>query len=39
MEVKLEQMALDNGTVIEAEMFEAGQAVFIVNGEDKLHCQ
>ena len=32
MEVKLEQKALDNGTVIEAEMFEAGQAVFIVNG-------
>lgn len=36
MEVKLEQMALDNGTVIEAEMFEAGQAVFIVNGEDRV---
>lgn len=36
MEVKLEQMALDNGTVIEAEMFEAGQAVFIVNGEDRI---
>ena len=36
MEVKLEQMTLDNGTVIEAEMFEAGQAVFIVNGEDRV---
>ena len=36
MEIKLEQMALDNGTVIEAEMFEAGQAVFIVNGEDRV---
>lgn len=36
MEVKLEQMALDNGTVIEAEMFEAGQAVFVVNGEDRV---
>lgn len=36
MEVKLEQMALDNGTVIEAEMFEAGQSVFIVNGEDRV---
>jgi hypothetical protein len=36
MEIKLEQMALDNGTVIEAEMFEAGQPVFIVNGEDRV---
>lgn len=36
MEVKLEQMTLDNGTVIEAEMFEAGQPVFIVNGEDRV---
>ena len=36
MEIKLEQMALDNGTLIEAEMFEAGQAVFIVNGEDRV---
>lgn len=36
MEIKLEQMALDNGTVIEAEIFEAGQAVFIVNGEDRV---
>lgn len=36
MEIKLEQMALDNGTVIEAEVFEAGQAVFIVNGEDRV---
>jgi hypothetical protein len=36
MEIKLEQMALDNGTVIEAEIFEAGQPVFIVNGEDRV---
>lgn len=36
MEIKLEQMALDNGTIVEAEMFEAGQAVFIVNGEDRV---
>lgn len=36
MEVKLEQMKLDNGTVIEAEMFEPGQAVFIVNGQDRV---
>ena len=36
MEIKLEQMTLDNGPVIEAEMFEAGQPVFIVNGEDRV---
>ena len=36
MEIQLEQMALDNGTVIEAEVFEAGQPVFIVNGEDRV---
>ena len=36
MEIQLEQMTLDNGTVIEAEMFEAGQPVFIVNGEDRV---
>jgi rRNA maturation endonuclease Nob1 len=36
MEIKLEQMALDNGTIIEAELFEVGQAVFIVNGEDRV---
>ncbi len=36
MEIKLEQMTLDNGTVIEAEIFEAKQAVFIVNGEDRV---
>jgi hypothetical protein len=36
MEIQLEQMTLDNGTVIEAEIFEAGQPVFIVNGEDRV---
>lgn len=36
MEVKLAQMALENGTIIEAEMFEAGQSVFIVNEEDRI---
>lgn len=36
MEVKLAQMALENGTILEAEMFEAGQAIFIVNGEDRV---
>jgi len=36
MQIQLEQMTLDNGTVIEAEIFEAGQPVFIVNGEDRV---
>lgn len=36
MEIQLEQMTLDNGTTIEAEVFEAGQPVFIVNGEDRV---
>lgn len=36
MEVKLAQMSLENGTVIEAEVFEAEQAVFIVNEEDRI---
>jgi hypothetical protein len=36
MEIQLEQMTLDNGTVVEAEIFEAGQPVFIVNGEDRV---
>lgn len=36
MEIQLEQMTLDNGTVIEAEVFEAKQPVFIVNGEDRV---
>lgn len=36
LEVKLEQMKLDNGTVLEAEMFEAGKDVFIVSNEEKV---
>jgi hypothetical protein len=37
MEVNLAQMKLKDGvTVFEAEMFEAEQAVFIVNGEEKV---
>jgi hypothetical protein len=37
MEVKLAQMKLQDGvTVIEAEAFEPQQAIFIVNGEDKV---
>jgi hypothetical protein len=36
MEVKLAQMALENGTIIEAEVFEADASVFIVNEEDRV---
>jgi hypothetical protein len=34
--VSLEQMKLDNGTVIEAEKFEAGESVFIVTEDEKV---
>jgi hypothetical protein len=36
MEVKLAQMKLENGTVLEAEAFEPAMAVFIVNEEDRI---
>jgi hypothetical protein len=36
MEVKLATMSLENGTIIEAEIFEAGASVFIVNEEDRI---
>jgi len=36
MEVKLEQMKLDNGVVIEADVFEADNEVFVVNGEERV---
>jgi hypothetical protein len=35
-EVKFEQMTLENGAVLEAEVFEAGNEVFIVSGEDRV---
>lgn len=36
-EIKLEQMKLQDGqTVIEADAFEVGQPVFVVNGEEKF---
>jgi hypothetical protein len=35
-EIKLESMKLDNGTVIEAEAFEANQEVFIVTEEERI---
>lgn len=36
MEVSLESLKLDNGVEIEADAFEPGQAVFIVEGEAKI---
>lgn len=35
-QVKLEQMKLENGTVIEAEAFEAGESVFIVTEDERV---
>ena len=35
-EVDLAQAKLDNGTVLEAESFEAGQPIFIVSEEDRI---
>jgi hypothetical protein len=34
--VKFEQMTLENGAVLEAEVFEAGNEVFVVSGEDRV---
>lgn len=36
IEVKLEQMKLDNGTTIEADAFEPDYEVFVVSGEDRV---
>jgi hypothetical protein len=36
MEVAMEQLPLDNGTSIEAEVFEAGYEVFIVSEEERI---
>lgn len=36
IEVKLEQMKLEDGAVLEAESFEAGKEVFIIAEEDKV---
>jgi hypothetical protein len=35
-EVKFEQMTLENGAVLEAEVFEAGNEVFVVSGDDRV---
>ena len=36
IQVKLEQMKLDNGAVLEAEVFEAGAEIFVVADEDRV---
>ena len=36
LEVKLEDMKLENGTVITAESFEEGREVFIVTDDEKV---
>ena len=36
MQVSLEQMALEDGAIIEAEKFEAGAEVFIVNEDERI---
>ena len=36
VEVKLEQMKLENGTVLEADKFEGGNEIFIVTEDDRV---
>lgn len=36
VEVKFEQVALENGTILEADAFEVGNEVFIVNEEERI---
>jgi len=36
IEVKLEQMKLDNGAILEAEAFEAGAEIFVVADEERV---
>ena len=36
IEVKLEQMKLDNGAIFEAEAFEAGNEIFVIADEEKV---
>jgi hypothetical protein len=35
-EIELAEMAMEDGTVLFAESFEAGEAVFILNGEERV---
>ena len=36
LEVNLEQMKLDNGTIVEADSFAKGESIFIVTEDDKV---
>ena len=36
LEVKMEQLKMENGTVLEADKFEAGESVFIVTEDEKV---
>jgi hypothetical protein len=36
LEVKLEQMKLDNGAIFEAEVFEAGAEIFVVADDERV---
>ena len=36
IQVKLEQMTLDNGAVLEAEVFEAGAEIFVVADDERV---
>ena len=36
IQVKLEQMKLDNGAILEAEVFEAGAEIFVVADEERV---
>ena len=36
IEVKLEQMKLDNGAILEAEVFEAGAEIFVVADDERV---
>ena len=36
IEVKLEEMKLENGTVVEAESFEKGKEIFIITDDEKV---
>jgi hypothetical protein len=36
MELKLEQMKLENGTVLEAEKFESGNEIFIITEDERI---
>jgi len=36
LEVKMEQLKMENGTILEADSFETGQSVFIVTEDEKV---